>query len=110
MKLGPLRGIASCNALYKPLHRRQKPVPSSIARLGVSPNSTMVGNTPKIPPQRRRLQANTYARKRKQVDWRVSKFVNQISDSGQESGPIRTQANLYGRYFLVAEEGSTNLA
>lgn len=105
MKLGPFRGISSGYALYKPLHRREKPLLSLISRLGVSPNSTMVGNTPKIPPQRPRLQANTCGRIRPQADWRGSISTIRIRDLGRISGPMRTQANLCGRSFLVAEEG-----
>ena len=103
IKLGPLRGTLSGNALYKPLQRREKPLLSSISRLGVSPNSTMVGNTPKIPPQRPRLQANTCGRIRPQADWRGSISTIRIRDLGRISGPMRTQANLCGRSFLVAE-------
>ncbi len=63
-----------------------------------------VGNTPTIPPQRSRLQANTYGRIRLQADRRGSTSAIKIRDLGRKSGRIRTQANPCGHYFLVAEE------
>ena len=85
------------------MHQRDNPAVSRRSPQGVSPESALPENTPKIPPQRPRLQANTYGRTRLQADWRGSTSVIEISDLGKirtytdTSEPMRTQN-------LVAEE------
>lgn len=104
MNLGPLRMISSENVDRKPLHVRENPLLVPKAQVGVSPDLTVVENTPTDTPKRPRLHANTCGRMRPQADSSGSTSAIAISDLGRKSGPMRTQANLYGRYFLVAEE------
>ena len=94
------------NRFEKPLQLDKNLLLAASSQPGVSPDSKAAENTPNDTPKWPRLQANTCGPMRPQADWRGSTSVIKISDLGGKCGPMRTQANLYGRYFLVAEEGS----
>ena len=64
---------------------------------------------PEIPPEYPHKAAASCGRMRTQADDHALKISQEAQQLAGKSGRIRTHANPYGRQFLVAEEGSTNL-